>query len=51
MPFSIVKKKNCYSVIGRDNKKVYSKCTTLDKAKKQIKLVYMIDKKKNVKRK
>lgn len=47
MPYKIqkVKNKDCYEVINIDNKKIHAKCSTLDNAKKQIRLLHMIDKK------
>jgi len=43
MPYKINKIGKCYQVINKDTNAIHSKCTTLDKAKKQIKLLYMID--------
>lgn len=45
MPYSIrkVAKKNCgYKVINKNTKRVFSKCTTQKKAKKQIRLLNAI---------
>jgi len=41
MPYTIrhLRKKKCYSVINRKTKKVFSKCTSLDNAKKQERLL------------
>lgn len=48
MPF-IMKKltgRNCYSVTNRITGKVHSKCTTKSKAKAQMRLLELFDKKK-----
>lgn len=46
MPYTIKKvpgkSKKCYSVINKDTKKVFSKCTTMKKAKKQLRLLNAI---------
>lgn len=44
MPYSIVVKK-CYSVVNTKTGKVHSKCATEANAKKQIKLLYSVEKK------
>tara|TARA_B100000282_G_C31651059_1_gene453027 strand:+ start:415 stop:618 length:204 start_codon:yes stop_codon:yes gene_type:complete len=48
------RKKNCYSVINKQNKRIFSKCTTKKKALKQIRLLNAIKykkySKKNIKR-
>jgi hypothetical protein len=38
-----VNKKNCYSVSNKLTKRVFSNCTTKNKAKKQIKLLLAIE--------
>ena len=49
MPYTIKrrklrnKKKICFSVVGTRNRRVFSKCTTLTKAKKQIRLLRAIE--------
>ena len=44
MPYSIrkVPKKNCYKLMNRNTKRVFSKCTTKENAKKQFKLLTAI---------
>lgn len=44
MPYQIKKVSNakCYKVINKDTKKIYSKCTSLENAKKQIRLLHMV---------
>ena len=44
MPYTIkhLRKKKCYSVRNRKTKKVFSKCTSLEKAKKQERLLRAI---------
>ena len=44
MPYRIRynSKKKCYSVLNKKTKKVFSKCTTLKKAKKQSRLLRAI---------
>lgn len=46
MPFKIrkVNKQDCYKVYNPKTKKVYAKCTTRDKAEKQIRLLNAIEK-------
>ncbi len=41
MPYSIRKMPNrkCYKVFNKNTKKVFAKCTTMDKAKKQLRLL------------
>ena len=41
MPYTIrhLRKKKCYSVINRKTKKIFSKCTSLNNAKKQERLL------------
>jgi hypothetical protein len=53
MPYKIIKNPNnkTYSVINILNGKKKSKSTTLKKAKKQIRLLYMIENQKNLKNK
>lgn len=45
MPYKIRKVTNpdCYKVINSDTGKIYAKCTSLEKAKKQMRLLYMIE--------
>lgn len=45
MPFVMRKlpNKNLYRVYNKDTKKVYSRATTKEKAQKQIKLLYLIE--------
>ena len=45
MPYSYrkVRNKNCFKVFNKKTKKVYSKCTTRDKAQKQIRLLQAIE--------
>ena len=44
MPYTIrkVRNKNCYSVRTRKTKRVMAKCTTKEKAKKQVRLLQAI---------
>ena len=44
-----VRGKLCYRVTNKDNKKVFSKCTTKENAKKQMKLLRAIQFNKNFK--
>ena len=48
MPFEIkkIRNKNCWKVINLDTGKVHSKCTTLENAKKQVRLLYGLELKK-----
>jgi hypothetical protein len=48
MPFVIrkIKNKDLYSVKNKETKEVYSYGTTLDKARKQVKLLYLLENKK-----
>jgi hypothetical protein len=45
MPYAIrkIKNKDRYRVINKDTGQVKAKTTTLTKAKKQVRLLYMID--------
>jgi len=45
MPYSLrkVRNKNCYSVKTSKTKKVMAKCTTKEKAKKQIRLLRALE--------
>ena len=45
MPYAIrkVANKNCYKVINTQTKTVSAKCTTLAKAKKQMRLLYGLE--------
>ena len=45
MPYSTrkVKGKNCYKVYNKQTKRVFSKCSTLKNAQKQIKLLRAIE--------
>jgi len=49
MPYTIrkVSKKNCYKVMNRKTKRVFAKCTTKEKAKKQLRLLNAIEYNKN----
>lgn len=51
MPFDIrkVRGKQCYKVINRDTGQIHSKCSTLENAKKQVKLMYAYDARKKKK--
>ena len=53
MPYTIrkVRNKNCYSVRTRKSKRVMAKCTTKEKAKKQVRLLQAIKYNKNFARK
>ena len=44
MPYTIrhLRKKNCYQVVNKKTRKVFSKCTTKENAKKQIRLLRAI---------
>ena len=45
MPYSLrkVPRKRCYQVYNRKTKRIFSKCTTLSRAKKQMRLLNAID--------
>jgi len=45
MPYIIRKvyKKDCYKVMNKETKKVHAKCTTKEKAQKQLRLLHAID--------
>jgi hypothetical protein len=45
MPYIIrkVRSKKCYSVKNRKSKKIFAKCTSLKKAKKQLRLLNAIE--------
>ncbi len=47
MPYTLRKmpKKKCYRVYNKETKKVFSKCTSKLRAKKQIRLLYSLHKK------
>ena len=49
MPYAIrkVRNKNCYTVYNKDNKRVFAKCTTMKRAKKQMILLRAIQYNKN----
>ena len=51
MPFEIrkVRGKPCYKVINKDTGQIHSKCSTLENAKKQVKIMYASDRKKRKK--
>lgn len=51
MPYKVRKltKKNCYKMYNNDTKRVYAKCTTKEKAKKQLRLLNAIKYNKNFK--
>jgi len=44
MPYKVRKltKKNCYKMYNAETKRVYAKCTTKEKAKKQLRLLNAI---------
>ena len=42
MPYKIVKKGSCYQVVNKDTGKVFAKCTSKDKANKQVNLLHAI---------
>jgi hypothetical protein len=44
-----VTKKSCYKVYNRKSKRIFSKCTTKENAKKQLKLLRAIQYNKNFK--
>ena len=41
MPYAIRKmpNRNCYKVFNKNTKKIFSKCTSMEKAKKQLRLL------------
>jgi len=45
MPYTLrkVRNKNCYSLKNKNTGKIYSKCTSKDKAKKQLRLLRSIE--------
>lgn len=45
MPYTIrkVPRKKCYQVKNMKSRRVHAKCTSLSKAKKQVRLLYAID--------
>jgi hypothetical protein len=47
MPYTLRKmpKKKCYRVYNKDTKRVFAKCTSKVRAKKQIRLLYRLHKK------
>ena len=49
MPYTIrkVRNKPCYQVLNKRTKKVFSKCSSMDKAQKQIRLLRAIENNKN----
>lgn len=53
MPYTIrkVRNKNCYTVRTKKSKKVKAKCTTKEKAKKQIRLLTALEVNKSFARK
>ena len=53
MPYVIrkVRNKNCYKVTNKITKKVHAKCSTLDNAKKQMRLLSAIKYNKTFRRK
>jgi hypothetical protein len=42
MPYSIIRKKSCVQVQNKNSKRIASKCTTMKKAKRQIRLLNQI---------
>tara|TARA_B100000941_G_C28176904_1_gene385104 strand:+ start:111 stop:302 length:192 start_codon:yes stop_codon:yes gene_type:complete len=53
MPYVIrkVRKQDCYKVSNKKTKKVYAKCSTLENAKKQVRLLQAIEKNASFKKK
>ena len=47
MPYTIRRRKGCYQVMNRKSKRLFSKCTTQSRAKKQIRLLRAIAYNKN----
>ena len=49
MPYTIrkVSNKNCYKVMNKKTKRVFAKCTTKEKAKKQLRLLNAVEYNKN----
>jgi len=49
MPYTIrkVSNKNCYKVMNKKTKRVFAKCTTKEKANKQLRLLNAIEYNKN----
>lgn len=45
MPYLIqkVRNKNCFKVINKETGRILARCTTREKAEKQIRLLHMID--------
>jgi hypothetical protein len=43
MPYKIIRRKSCYRVINKNTKRVHSKCSTKNNAKKQYRLLNAID--------
>ncbi len=53
MPYVIrkVRKQDCYKVSNKKTKKVYAKCSSLENAKKQVRLLQAIEKNASFKKK
>jgi hypothetical protein len=49
MPYSITRKKSCVQVQNKKSKRIASKCTTMKKAKRQIRLLNQIETKNQAK--
>lgn len=51
MPYTIRKKykRNCYTIYNTKTRRVFSKCTSMKKAKKQLRLLTFIENPKNKK--
>ena len=49
MPYATrkVKGKNCYKVFNKKTKRVFAKCSSIKKAKKQLRLLHAIQNNKN----
>ena len=43
MPYAVISGKDCYKVINTQTGKVHAKCTTEDKAKAQMRLLYGVE--------
>lgn len=44
MPYKIYKRgRGCYEVVNTDTGRIHSKCTTLERAKKQVHLLYGVE--------
>ena len=43
MPYKIRRRKECYQVYNTETDRIYSKCATLENAKRQMRLLYATD--------